>query len=54
MERLSPNSVQTLEIKIRLALLKNDDIEAENKLLKLAIFEGLTRSELLSIFGIGS
>ncbi len=29
MERLSPNSVQTLEIKIRLALLKNDDIEAE-------------------------
>ena len=29
MERLSPNSVQTLEIKIRMALLKNDDIEAE-------------------------
>ncbi|MEC8048870.1 MAG: FKBP-type peptidyl-prolyl cis-trans isomerase [Chloroflexota bacterium] len=29
MERLSPNSVQTLEIKIRRALLRNDDIEAE-------------------------
>ena len=29
LERLSPNSVQTLEIKIRMALLKNDDIEAE-------------------------
>ena len=34
MERLSPNSVQTLEIKIRRALLRNDDIEAE-KLIKL-------------------
>ena len=29
MERLSPNSVQTLEIKIRRALLRNDDVEAE-------------------------
>jgi len=29
MERLSPNSVQTLEIKIRTALLRNDDVEAE-------------------------
>ncbi len=29
MERLSPNSVQTLEIKIRMALLRNDDVEAE-------------------------
>ena len=29
MERLSPNSVQTLEIKIRLALLRNEDINAE-------------------------
>jgi len=29
MERLSPNSVQTLEVKIRLALLRNQDIEAE-------------------------
>ncbi|MAR57678.1 MAG: hypothetical protein CMP44_01505, partial [Rickettsiales bacterium] len=34
MERLSPNSVQTLEIKIRLALLKNDDIEAEKLVIK--------------------
>ncbi|MBA4715063.1 MAG: FKBP-type peptidyl-prolyl cis-trans isomerase [Dehalococcoidia bacterium] len=34
MKRLSPNSIQTLEIKIRLALLKNDDIEAE-KLINL-------------------
>ena len=29
MERLSPNSVQTLEIKIRLALLRNEDVNAE-------------------------
>ncbi len=28
-ERLSPNSVQTLELKIRIALLRNQDIEAE-------------------------
>ena len=30
MERLSPNSVQTLEIKIRRALLRKEDIEDEN------------------------
>ena len=29
MERLSPNSIQTLEIKIRLALLRNEDVNAE-------------------------
>ena len=29
MERLSPNSVQTLEIKIRMALLRNEDVNAE-------------------------
>ena len=34
MERLSPNSVQTLEIKIRLALLRNDDVEAEKLVIK--------------------
>ena len=34
MERLSPNSVQTLEVKIRLALLRNDDVEAEKLVIK--------------------
>ena len=34
MERLSPNSVQTLEVKIRLALLRNDDVEAEKLVFK--------------------
>ncbi len=34
MERLSPNSVQTLEIKIRMALLRNDDVEAEKLIIK--------------------
>ena len=34
LERLSPNSVQTLEIKIRLSLLKNDDVEAEKLVIK--------------------
>ena len=34
MERLSPNSVQTLEIKIRLALLKNQDVDAEKLIIK--------------------
>ena len=34
MERLSPNSVQTLEVKIRLALLRNMDVEAEKLIIK--------------------
>tara|TARA_B100000073_G_scaffold98390_1_gene78216 strand:+ start:846 stop:3650 length:2805 start_codon:yes stop_codon:yes gene_type:complete len=34
LERLSPNSIQTLETKIRIALLMNDDVEAEKFIIK--------------------